>query len=186
MCRTETILNTKHRAIGSRDRQGPWGKEGRQRLYYRPVRKNKGRNPKRISSGSSSLHLPQKQRLNLHFSHTILPRVVLSPQPQSRSSCQNTSTTQLRRLPLPVTSARFRTQPSRSGLSRMEKVAGGINASSWAGLPLSVRLSSSTIGYPLVSPRLLVCACARGHGSPSHLRVGGGGVPFPSAGGRVR
>lgn len=81
MCRTETILNTKHRAIGFRDRQGPWGKEGRQRLYHRPVRKSKGRNPKRTSSGSSSLHLPQKQRLNLHFSHTILPRVVLSPQP---------------------------------------------------------------------------------------------------------
>lgn len=99
--------------------------------------------------------------------------------PQSRSSCQNTSTTQLRRLPLPVTSARFRTQPSVSGLSRIEKVAGGINASSWAGLLLLVLFSSSTIGYP-------VCACAGGHGSLSHLRVGGGGVPFPSAGGRVR
>lgn len=67
-CRTETILNTKHRTTQSQGQARMTAGHGRQRSPARPRRrKNKGQDPKRISAGPSGLLLLQKQPLTYIF-----------------------------------------------------------------------------------------------------------------------
>lgn len=101
-----------------------------------------------MSSGSSSLHLPQKQPLNLHFSHTILPLTVPLNR-RSRNSRHKTSTTQPEKASASVyvSSLPF-SQLSGSFLSYTWKVEGGAREL-MGGLPLLARPFSSMIGRVL-------------------------------------
>lgn len=104
--RTEAILNTERKAMLTGQARRAEG-QGRKTPVTPQTSRGK---PEKSRENFSALHLPQKQPLNLHFSHTILTwgcPCALSR--QSRSSNPNTTTPQRRRLPLPATSARFRT-----------------------------------------------------------------------------
>lgn len=186
-CRTETILNTKHRTTQSQGQARMTAGHGRQRSPAQPRRrKNKGQDPKRISSGPSGLLLLQKQPLTYIFRTPSFHE--RSPQPPKQEQrLKDINNTAGEGFPFRLRQP-FPLSASRSSLSRTRKAAGGSNESRWAGLLSLSHPSSPTIGCGLGNPHLLGLRLREGHGSPSHLRrVGGGGVPFPvAAGGRVR